>query len=93
MPETSEKGKSLRNKKKNHVCGDGGLLSALFCLFPDDGTPGGRPCAALSQLDFYREGMVEWLIYFFSIVVVSLNPGDKLFSTLQSILGSGLWKF
>ena len=35
--------------------------------------------------------MVEWLIYFF--VVVSLNPGDKLFSTLQSILDQDYGNF
>ena len=30
---------------------------------------------------------------FFSIVVVSLNPGDKLFSTLQSILDQDYGNF
>ena len=30
--------------------------------------------------------MVEWLHLFFSIVVVSLNPGEKLVPTLKSVL-------
>ena len=51
-------------EEKSDVPPDSGFLPAVFCLFPPYSPSGGSARAALSQLDFYGEGMVEWLIYF-----------------------------